>query len=366
MGSNFMSEIRHLTLPAGISAGFGCSSELPVVLEQLSRTQNFDEVVFFVDQFFSQNRCLIEQITSSVSGTVVFIDSSSELSTSYIDELYQLVSNRVSPVLIAIGGGTTLDAAKAVSNLIGNGGAASDYQGWDLVQKKGAPKIAIPSLSGTGAETSRTCVLTDKANGIKLGMNSIFSVFDHVVLDPNLTSTVPKDQYFYTGMDSYIHSFESIEGRFRHPIADLYSKNSIDLCASVFGSSDMKSDQSRSNLMLASYVGGLAVGMSYVGLVHPLSAALSVVFGLPHCLANCVAMRAVEDEYPWFYREFWGFVEKQDVYIPNNVVVLDRDSTVNALIAATLVHEKPLQNAFGPSFREYLTDRRLLEMFGKM
>ena len=110
--------------------------------------------------------------------------------------------------IIGIGGGTLLDMAKAVSIMLTNEGEAKDYQGWDLVKSPGIFKIGVPTLSGTGAETSRTCVLTNYDTGVKLGMNSHHSVFDVLVLDPNLSQTVPKDQFFYTAMDTYIHCVE--------------------------------------------------------------------------------------------------------------------------------------------------------------
>ena len=106
-----------------------------------------------------------------------------------------------------------MDSAKAVSNLLTNGGMAERYQGWDLVKIPGIFKIGIPTISGTGAEATRTCVMTNSASSLKLGMNSDFTVFDHVIMDPDLTATVPRDQYFFTGMDAYIHAQKLWQGR---------------------------------------------------------------------------------------------------------------------------------------------------------
>ena len=76
-------------------------------------------------------------------------------------------------------------------------------------------KLESQLCLGTGAESSRTCVLTNNKTGKKLGMNSDFSVYDLIVMDPDLTKTVDKNQYFYSGMDSFIHSFESINGKYK-------------------------------------------------------------------------------------------------------------------------------------------------------
>ena len=100
-----------------------------------------------------------------------------------------------------------MDIAKAVALMLTNKGSSADYQGWDLIKNPPVYKIGIPTLSGTGAEVSRTCVLMGPEK--KLGINSDYTPFDQIILDPNLIANVPKDQRFYTGMDCYIHCIES-------------------------------------------------------------------------------------------------------------------------------------------------------------
>ena len=243
---------------------------------------------------------------------------------------------------MGVGGGSTLDIAKAVSNLLTNEGKAEEYQGWDLVLKPSIYKIAIPTISGTGAEATRTCVMTNKQTGLKLGMNSDYTVFDQVILDPDLTKTVPRDQYFWTGMDAYIHCIESLAGFYKNAIGDSFSSQVLKLCREVFFSEDMQSSENREKLMIASYLGGCAIASSYVGVVHPFSAGLSVVLGTHHCLSNCITMRGMKEFYPKEYDEFWTMVDRQQVNIPEG---LCRDLTENQydlLYDSTIIHEKPL------------------------
>ena len=150
-----------------------------------------------------------------------------------------------------------MDVAKAVANLMTNGGRAEDYQGWDLVKVPGIYKVAVPTLSGTGAEATRTCVMTNKRTGLKLGMNSDHTVYDQIIMDPELTRTVPRNQYFWTGMDAYIHCIESLNGHYRNAIGDAYSAQTISLCRDVFLGEDMMADDMREKLMVASYLGGV-------------------------------------------------------------------------------------------------------------
>ena len=208
--------------------------------------------------------------------------------------------------------------------------------------------------------------MTNKNSGLKLGMNSDYTVFDQIIMDPDLTRSVPKDQYFWSGMDAYIHCVEALSGSYRNAIGDAFSRETINLCRSVFTSNDIKSDTNREKMMVASYLGGCSIATSYVGVVHPFSAGLSVVLGVHHCVANCIVMRAMEEFYPEAFKEFWSFVELQEVEIPRGICKNLKDDDYNSLYEATIIHEKPLTNALGNGFKEILTKQKVIEIFKMM
>ena len=139
-------------------------------------------VIFVVDEFFQSERGLVKGLPVRSNDSVRLISTHEEPTTEYINRLYADINEKIVNVqgppcaLVGIGGGITLDTAKALANLLGNGGRAEDYQGWDLVKMPGTFKIGIPTISGTGAEATRTCVMTSKATGLKLGMNSDLSL----------------------------------------------------------------------------------------------------------------------------------------------------------------------------------------------
>lgn len=333
------------------------------------RESSTPSAIFLVDEYFSSKKDFAKSLGAKNNDAVHFIKTVDETSTQGIDKLVSALhaSGHNKPAtIVGFGGGITLDTAKAVSNLLTNGGKAADYQGWDLVRVPGVHKIGVPTISGTGAEATRTCVMTNLETGLKLGMNSDYTVFDHVVLDPSLTSTVPRNQYFYTGMDAYIHCIEALAGSYRNAIGDAYSRETVNLCRNVFLSDDMMADARRSDLMVASYLGGCAIATSYVGIVHPFSAALSVVFGLHHCVANCIVLNAMSEFYPDGYKEFRQMIELQKVELPTGICANLTDDLRHALIAATIKHEKPLTNALGSDFRATLTDTRIISLFEKM
>ncbi|MES2294523.1 MAG: iron-containing alcohol dehydrogenase family protein [Pseudomonadota bacterium] len=329
-----------------------------------------DCVVYFIDHFWRANEKMMPRLPARNKDVIQFVDTTHEPKTDQVDDLkIEVVTaseGRPIKLIVGIGGGATLDIAKAVANLLTNEGKAADYQGWDLVKNPAVKKIGIPTLSGTGAEASATCVMLNRAKNLKLGMNSIHTVYDELLLDPDLTASVPREQYFYTGMDTYIHCIESLAGSYRHAIADSYSRQSLELARQVFLSDDMQSDQAREAMMIASYLGGSAIGNSFVGVVHPFSAGLSVVFGTHHCLANCLVMNAMQEFYPEETKEFHEMLKKQKIRLPVGICSNVTDEEMEKLYASTIIHEKPLRNALGDNFKDILTPAKVAQIFRRM
>jgi len=339
-------------------------------INQLSEVLKNGYRIYFIDHFF-KDKDLVNKLPLQYEDVIIYVDTTKEPTTEKIDDYkkYLVKINKNTPsTIIGIGGGATLDSAKAVANLLTNPGKAEDYQGWDLVKNPAIYKVGIPTISGTGAEASRTCVMTNVKTGLKLGMNSDHTLYDQLILDPELTKTVPKEQYFFTGMDTYVHSFESLNGNYRNAVGDAFAREAISLSKQVFSSQDMMSDENREKLMTASYLGGCAIANSFVGVVHPFSAGLSVVFKIHHCEANCITMRGMKEFYPNEYDEFFEMAQKQNIKIPTlkkYVENLDED-TFKKLYDSTIIHEKPLSNALGYNFKEILTYEKVKEIFLKM
>lgn len=346
--------------------GKGALNNLESILK--AKKSNSEYIIYFIDEYF-KNSELKNNIPIQDKDEVFFVQTKDEPKTTFINEYRDILieKNKNTPkAIVAIGGGITLDTGKAVANLLTNDGNAEDYQGWDLVKNPGIYKIGIPTISGTGAEASRTCVMTNAKSGLKLGMNSDFTIYDQLILDPDLTKSVPREQYFYTGLDTYIHCIESLNGRYRNAIGDAFSQQAIALCREVFLSDDMMSDENREKLMVASYLGGCAIANSYVGVVHPFSAGLSVVLDIHHCIGNCITMNAMEEFYPKEFEEFTLMAQKQGIKIPTGIASNLDEETYQKLYNSTVIHEKPLANALGDNFKEILTYDKVKEIFKKM
>lgn len=263
-----------------------------------------------------------------------------------------------------------MDLAKAVSLMMNNPGSSADYQGWDLVKNAGIYKVGIPTLSGTGAEVSRTTVLTGPAR--KLGMNSDYTPFDQIVLDPELTANAPKAQRFYTGMDCYIHCIESLQGTYLNEFSKSYGEKALELCRSVFlGNSpghtgDVWEDENDDKLMMASYAGGMSIAYSQVGVAHAVSYGLSYLLGTRHGIGNCIVMNHIEEYYPEGVAEFKRMVEKNGIEIPQGICKGLGDEQFEAMINVALGMKPLWENALGKDWEKIMTREKLRALYEKL
>jgi 3-deoxy-alpha-D-manno-octulosonate 8-oxidase len=357
-----MTQFRIFKQVPRIIFGSGTLSRLAELLP--NRTDAADYYVFVVDEAL---RSL--DITSYLGfkeASTDFVEwfpaSAKEPTTAQVDELRAKVHSikRRDPVaIIGIGGGSTMDVAKALSVVLKNPGSSSQYQGWDLVSNAGIYKVGVPTVSGSGAEASRTAVLMGKDR--KFGINSDYSMFDAIILDSSLIATVPADQRFYTGMDCYIHCVESIQGTMINELSKSYASKALELCEEVFladGNDDM--------LMVASYLGGVSIVNSEVGVCHALSYGLSLELGLRHGFANCIAFNILDEYYGVQVTRFRSMLDRHGISLPTNVCKSLDVAAMERMVEMTLRMERPLTNALGEDWRSKLTPEKILSLYQRM
>jgi 3-deoxy-alpha-D-manno-octulosonate 8-oxidase len=321
-------------------------------------------MVFVVDDVF-EGAELEERLPVRDPDLLLWANVDVEPKTSYVDELTGRVGASIGPRpagVVGIGGGSVMDLAKAVSLMLTNHGSSADYQGWDLIREPAVYHVGVPTLSGTGAEVSRTAVLTGPEK--KLGLNSDHTVFDQVVLDPDLIADVPDRQRFYTGMDCYIHCIESLEGTFLNAFSQAYGSKALDLCREVFlGDRTPESDE---KLMMASFFGGMSIAYSQVGVAHATSYGLSYILGLKHGEGNCVAFNQLQEFYPEGVAEFRRMADRAGVELPSGVTRDLTDEDMERMLVVSLGMGPLWENALGPDWRRKMTRDRLRELFERM
>ncbi len=350
---------RNFKVVSNVIFGRGSFNQLDDILRP-HRSQPDGFMVFLLDDVF-QDAPLRTRLPLHTGDMLILVNVQDEPKTSQVDRLRDQVS-AFSPKLpdgvIGIGGGSVMDLAKAVSLMLTNPGSSADYQGWDLIRNPAVYHVGIPTLSGTGAEVSRTTVLTGPKK--KLGINSDFTVFDQVVLDPELIRDAPKEQRFYTGMDCYIHCVESLEGTFLNMFSQAYGEKAMELCRDVFLKDLPDSDD---RLMMASYFGGMSIAYSQVGIAHALSYGLSFVLGIHHGIGNCLVFNQLEPYYPEGVQEFQQMMAYQGIALPRNVLRSATDEQVERMIDVALILDPLWENALGKDWKTIMTRDRIREIY---
>lgn len=343
--------------------GRGSAQQIEEIAEPIRK--NGYPIIYFADHCF-KDKSLVRHIPVNRNDKIIFIDTSEEPKTSYVDQIRDDLKEEFGKVsgIIGYGGGSVMDMTKAVSLMMNNPGSSADYQGWDLVKNEGVYHAGVPTLSGTGAEVSRTCVLTGPDR--KLGMNSDFTPFNQVILDPNLTEGAPKDQAFYTGMDCYIHSIESLNGTYLNAFSKSYGEKALELCKKIYLEKSEWDDESNEDLMMASWHGGMSIAYSQVGVAHALSYGLSYILGIKHGIGNCIAFDKIEEYYPEGVRDFKKMVEKFQVEIPQNICSYLSDEDMNKMVQVALNLVPLWENALGKNWREKMNEKTVRELYEKM
>jgi len=355
-------QFKNLKLVDYVVYGRGAFNQLDEILAP-RRKDNFP-MIFFLDHYFI-GKPLANRIPLRGKDKIVYVDVTQEPKTKQVDALAAELKAEFGEVsgIIGIGGGSAMDLAKAVSLMMTNPGSSADYQGWDLVKVPGVFKVGIPTLSGTGAEVSRTTVLTGPTR--KLGMNSDFTPFNQIVLDPELTKNAPANQRFYTGMDCYIHCIESLEGTYLNEFSKSYGEKALDLCRKIYVEKTGWDEQSDEQLMMASYAGGMSIAYSQVGVAHAVSYGLSYLLGTKHGIGNCIVMNHLEEYYPAGVEEFKFMVEKNKIQIPTGICDNLTEAQFDEMINISLSLKPLWENALGSNWESIMTREKLRALYEK-
>ncbi len=345
--------------------GRGGFSQLGDVVDE-KRRENDGFAVFLVDSYF-ENKELDKQIPSKENDIVLFVNiQDHEPTTGQVDTIRdQILQQGLPSSITGIGGGSVIDICKATSLMVTNEGSSTLYQGLNLIKKPGVWSIGVPTIAGTGAEVSMTAVLTGP--GKKLGLKCEWTVLNQVILDPDLITDVPTNQWFYTGMDCYIHCIESENGIFNNEYSTAFGNQSLALCREVFlGENAGQNDENDEKLMVASLMGGLSLTYSEVGVCHALSYGLSYVFEYRHGFANCIAFNQLEDFYPEGVKEFKEMVKRFNIDLPQNLSANWSEEDVSKMAEISIRLEHMWHHAFGENWKERIDLKMIKNLFRRM
>ena len=222
----------------------------------------------------------------------IYSDITREPEPSEADAAAELGKSLCAKVVVGIGGGSALDLAKAAAALINNPGSAVDYVGLDLLKEPAQPSIMLPSTAGTGSEVTFTAVFTRRSDKFKGGINGRLLYPHTAMLDPLLTVTCPPYITAVVGMDALTHAMEAYTSLAATPLSDLNALRAIELIGANLAQAVAhgKNLEARENMLLGSYLAGLALAQAGVGAVHAMAYPLGAFFDIPHGEANALLL----------------------------------------------------------------------------
>ncbi|MGO0059056.1 iron-containing alcohol dehydrogenase [Brevibacillus fluminis] len=241
-----------------------------------------------------KNAGLLADIYASLENSGITCDEYSDVKPNPrdtdCDRIAAQVKGKRLDGILAIGGGSVIDTAKAVSILHTNGGSVNDYEGAFTVKAEPVPIVCIPTTAGTGSEVTFFSVITDTKRKYKM------SILDYQIgpklalLDADLTATLPASIAASTGMDALTHAIEAYTARVANPISDALALHAIKLISenlleAVHGT---ENEQARENMLIGSLIAGAAFGNSDIGSVHCISEAIGGMYDTPHGVANAI------------------------------------------------------------------------------
>lgn len=262
-------------------------------------------VLVVIDKVLSRS-IIAERVKESLKSArikfFIFPDITPEPAPKIADLGKELAMMEKVQCVIGVGGGSTMDIAKAIAMLTRNEGNAIEYIGLDKVKKPGIPTIMIPTTAGTGSETTLTALFTQRDTKKKAGIHSHFLYPHAAILDPELTIDLPPTITAYTGMyalTNAIESYTSLNANFMSEIVSLKAIELImdNLRGAVFDGKNMKY---RENMMMGSYLAGMGLSMAGgVGAVQAMTYPMCALVDVPHGIGNGLLLPYVlEYNYP--------------------------------------------------------------------
>lgn len=224
--------------------------------------------------------------------TVVFDEVMPDPTVKLVEKGTEIVRNGNFDVIIGLGGGSNIDAAKAMSVMANNPGTICDYEGSVEFETPPMPIIAVPTTAGTGSEVTYSSVMTDTERNYKFVVWSSMITAKVAILDPQMPATCPVMPRIAAGMDALTHAIESYLSKTNNPYSESLALSSIKLISDNLRISiaDANNTEAMANMQLAANMAGMAFTNTRLGIVHAIALPPSALFHVPHGIANAILL----------------------------------------------------------------------------
>lgn len=242
---------------------------------------------------------LVTQLNEKGLTVDVYFDFGQNPVVGMVDKATQFLHKVKPEMIVAIGGGSPVDAAKAANVLYTHGGTVYDYDvingGMEKIQNKLLPIVIVPTTAGSGTEVTLVSAITDDVKKIKIGVLSPLLIPDVSILDPEVTVSLSSNLTAFTGMDAFTHCVEAYVSSVDFKPGDAMAIGGIELVAKslVKAVNDGEDLEARQDMLVASMMGGVSLSLNGLGACHAMSHQLSAYFNMPHGLANAILLPRV-------------------------------------------------------------------------
>ena len=274
-----------------IEFGRGAAEKLPEVI----KANGIKNVMVIYDQGVKAagiSEKVLDQVKKADVNVTVFDKVLPNPSNELVEEAAVIAKEAKVDGFVAVGGGSSIDLAKAVNVLMTNPGKIGEYGGMNMVKNPVHPLIAIPTTAGTSSEITNVVALIDTEKVIKYVIIDNKLTPSHVIADPEFTKTMPASVTAATGMDAITHAVESYISNMATPLTEYNSLKGLNILynnirTAVHNGSDM---DAREAMMLGCVITGFGFSNANLGLVHGIAHTLSAHFGLAHGMANATVL----------------------------------------------------------------------------
>jgi len=276
-------------MPTRVYFGNGYTRNLGPICKELGGARIFvisDPVIGATPIMEAVKKALDE----SGADYVVHTDTKPDPTIEMVDEVVKVMKESGADIIVALGGGSSIDLAKAVSVLMTNDGSVKDYLfgGTKNVTNQSFPVVAIPTTAGTGSEVTAATVITDTQNNIKLSITHDYVIPKAAIIDPLLHIGMPPLITASTGLDALTHAIESYVSLNAEPIADAMGLQAMKLIGANLRTAvaDGSNLAARSNMAIASLIASVAFMNGGLGVVHGIAQSMGGIHHTPHGIAN--------------------------------------------------------------------------------
>lgn len=291
-----MLPVRPFLVPPVLITGSGSSEKVG----EETRKLGVKKVLLVTDGVMTKMG-MVEPIRKSLAEqgiqVVLFDGVNTEPTVDYVTQGVELFKQNGCEALVAVGGGSPIDTAKAISVMASNPGSIEQYKGLHNIPNPGFPVVAIPTTAGTGSEVTIFTIITDTKTDVKMLIGSVYCLPRVAIVDPLLTLSCPRGLTAAVGIDALTHAVEAYVSLKAQPMSDIFALSAIELISGNLRQAwaNGQNVEAREKVMLGALQAGIAFSNASVALVHGMSRPIGAYFHVPHGASNAALLGVVTE-----------------------------------------------------------------------